>query len=175
MIIKDFMEAVDYKITEGSEYLWKCFGPNAYRLDSWNGETDGYTISITFDTKTQVVYQAEAFDYGTNRCYRWQNPEFIEAHVAEATKHNVDPDEALDGVTFIDLDLTADFLEKAAAIAKGEEYDTRVQVEITLDDDLMLFAMRMAHEQDVTFNDFMEDLLRGFLADPKSLDNKSKN
>ena len=34
MNLKDFMEVIDYKITEGSEYQWSCFGNNAYTLDS---------------------------------------------------------------------------------------------------------------------------------------------
>lgn len=159
MKLKQFFEAVNYRITEGSEFCWQCFGPNAYRLDSWNGDTDGYTVSITFDTVSQVIYQAEAYDYAANRAYRWQNPEFIEAHVAEATKREVDPDEALDGVKFIDLEVEEDFLEKAKAIAAGEEYDTRVQVELILEDDVMFAAMKLAHEQDVTFNELVEHIL----------------
>ena len=55
--IKDFMETVDYRITEGSDFGWKCFGPNSYCLDSWSGEQDGYSIGITFDTKNQTFAQ----------------------------------------------------------------------------------------------------------------------
>ena len=48
--IKEWMELVDYKITEGSTYGWQCYGPNAYCLDSWNGVYDdgGYSFSIIF-------------------------------------------------------------------------------------------------------------------------------
>ena len=72
--LKDFMEVIDYKITEGSEYLWHCYGEHAYRLDSWNQEQDGHTVSIVFDTRTQEVYEASAYDYGRNRAYRLINP-----------------------------------------------------------------------------------------------------
>ena len=165
--LKDYMETINYRVTEGSEFCWKCFGPNAYRLDSWSGAwnntTEGYTISVVFDTVDQSVYEIEAWDYTNNRAYRWTNPEFVEARTAEAKAREIDPQEAWDDVGFVDLDVAEDFLEKARAIVAGEEYDTRVQVPIELDNDLMFFAMKAAHEQDITFNQFMEDLLRGYL------------
>ena len=159
--IKDFMEAANYRITEGSEFCWKCFGPKAYRLDSWNGEVDGYTISILFDTETQEVYQAEAYDYARNRAYRLQNPAYIDAHIAEAQANGVDPNEALqedDGtpIKFIDLDSDGDFLEKAIAIVNGKEYDTRVQIEVEFDDADLLHYMKLAHDLDITFNQLVE-------------------
>ena len=158
--IKDFMESVNYRITEGSEYCWSCFGPYAYRLDSWNGETDGYTISLLFDTQSQEVYQAEAWDYARERYYRWQNPQYIDAHIAEAQSRGIDPNEACDGHKFIDLEVTSDFLDKARSIVQGLDYDTRVEIPLELDDDLMFWAMKAAHEQDITFNQFMEELLK---------------
>ena len=166
--IKDFMEAVDYRITEGSEFGWNCFGPNAYRLDSWSGvwtnTTDGYTISIVFDTQSQEVYQAEAYDYVNNRAYRLQNPLYVEAHVAEARNRDIDPNEAMEDnegnpIKYIDLEVDADFLAKARAIIAGEEYDTRVQVELVLEDEILYNLMKLAHEQDITLNELFENIL----------------
>lgn len=158
--IKDFMEAIEYRITEGSDFCWSCFGPNAYRLDSWNGEQDGYTVSITFDTQTQEVYQAEAYDYENNRAYRLQNPAYIEAHNLEAASRDIDPQEALDDVKFIDLDVDSDFLEKVSSIVAGEEYDTRVQVPINLEKDEMYQLMLIAHERDITFNELAASIIQ---------------
>lgn len=162
--IKDFMEVVNYRITEGSEFGWQCFGPNAYRLDSWNNDQDGYTISILFDTRTQEVYQAEAYDYHNNRVYRLQNPAFIEVHVQEAKERNIDPNEAMEDdegnpVRYIDLEVDADFLNKARAIVNREEYDTRVQVELDLEDEILYNLMKLAHEQDITLNKLFENIL----------------
>jgi len=168
------MDVTGYRITEGGDYLWKCFGPHAYRLDSWSGawnnSTEGYTISIVFDNITQTVYQIEAWDYNRSRAYRWTNPKYKDAHDNEAKERRIDPQEAWDDVKFVDLDVKADFLEKARAIVAGEEYDTRVQIELDLDDDLMFFAMKAAHEQDITFNQFMEELLKSRI---KELENES--
>lgn len=158
--MRDFMLTVDYKITEGSEYCWQCYGPNAYRLDSWNQSQEGHTISIVFDTKTQEVYEANAYDYRNNRAYRLINPEFKSAHDAEATERDVDIDQAWDDVSYVDLSTDEDFLEKASSIAAEEEYDTRVQMPVEFTDAELLTYMKMAHERDMTFNEFVEQALR---------------
>lgn len=171
--IKDFMEAVDYRITEGSEFCWNCWGPNVHRLDSWSGAlggdaTNGYSIGIYFDTQTQVVYCAEAHDYGNNRSYRLMNPLFQEAHDSEAKTRGIDPREAYDEVRFIDLESDADWIEKARAIVQGEEYDTRVTVDIEIDDTDLFQIMQMAHERDMTLNKFVEEILEAEVARLKS-------
>jgi hypothetical protein len=68
--LKEWMEVVDYRITEGSAYSWQCFGANAYCLDSWDGDQDGHSLSITFDQKTQTVYEVQIHDYRNQRAYR---------------------------------------------------------------------------------------------------------
>lgn len=158
--LKDFMEVVDYKITEGSEYCWDCFGSHAYRLDSWNQEQEGHTVSIVFDTRTHVVYEANAYDYRHNRAYRLINPEYKKAHDAEAASRGVEIDQAWDDVNYVDLDVDQDFLEKARAIVAEEDYDTRVQIEVEFDDDELLTYMKIAHDRDITFNQLVELALR---------------
>lgn len=174
--IKDFMETVSYRITEGSDYLWKCFGPNAYRLDSWSGAwtntTDGYTVSIVFDTVTHTVYEVEAFDYARSRAYRWQNPEYKLAHNTEASERKIDAREAWDNVRFVELDVEEDFLEKARAIVANEEYDTRVQIEVEFSDEELLRYMTLAHNLNITFNELVE---RALVEKIKELENDRTN
>ena len=168
--IKDFMEIINYRITEGSDYGWQCFGNNAYSLDSWDGRhEDGHSLSITFDTQTQVVYSVEACDYKNNRAYRLINPLFRVAHAAEV-KHRDISDQAWeddngDPVNWTDLEADEDFEEKANAIAAGEDYDTRVSIPIDLPEDELMVIFKMAHEADMTFNDYVEKILREKLAD----------
>lgn len=157
--MKDFMEVVDYKITEGSDYCWQCFGPDAYSLDSWNQEQDGHTVSIVFDTRTHTVYQACAYDYSRNRAYRLINPEFKQAHNDEAKDRGVDINQAWDDVNYVDLEEDEDFLEKARAIVAEEDYDTRVSVPVNLPDDVLFELMKQAHERDITFNQLVEEIL----------------
>lgn len=158
--IKDFMECVDYRITEGSEYLWQCFGPNAHSLDCWNGDHDGFSIGIVFDTKNTTVYKLEAHDYAKENSYRWIHPDFKEAYDNEAKTRGIDSKEAYDDVNFIDIELADDILEKATHIVMGIDYDERIQVPLELSESLMNKLFRMAHEQDITLNELVEDILR---------------
>ena len=165
--MKEWMELVDYKITEGSDYGWSCYGPNAYSLDSWNGVhgKGGYSFSIVFSTKTQKVYEVSVCDYTNDRAYRMIAKNKQDKHRQEAEDRNVNLNEAWDECDYVDLDVDDDFIQKCLSIREGEDYDTRVSIPLTLPDDEMLVLMTMAHEHDMTFNDFVEDILRKALAD----------
>jgi hypothetical protein len=43
------MQTVDYKITEGSDFCWDCYGSNAYNLSYWNQDHNGYGLGIIFE------------------------------------------------------------------------------------------------------------------------------
>jgi len=158
--LKEWMEVVDYRITEGSNYLWDCYGANSYSLDSWNGDHEGHSFCIIFDTKTHVVYEVQAHDYKNQRAYRLCNPETKVAMEIEAGNRGALKQEAWEEVNYVDLEDDDDWIQKAIAIAAGEDYDTRVSIPLDLDDDVLLKLMKMAHERDLTFNEFIEGVLR---------------
>jgi hypothetical protein len=168
--IKEWMELTDYKITEGSKYGWDCYGPYSYTLDSWNGVhgKGGYSFSIVFSTKSQKVYEVSVCDYTNNRAYRMINPKFQKKHANEAEMRNVNLNEAWDEVDYIDLDVDDDFIQKALAIRAGEDYDTRIQVEVDFSDDDLLQYMKLAHSMDITFNELVERALREAIDKVKS-------
>ena len=116
--MKEWMELVDYKITEGSDYGWSCYGPYSYTLDSWNRVhgPGGYSFSITFSTKSQKVYEVSVCDYTNDRAYRMINPKFQEKHRKEAEHKSVLANQAWDDVDYVDLDVVDDFIQKALAI-----------------------------------------------------------
>jgi hypothetical protein len=161
--LKEFMEVVDYRITEGSDYTWSCFGPEAkpYSLSAWNQEHDGWSFNIVFDTGTQVVYMAEACDYKHNRAYRLINPDWKDSYIKYADQHNPEyRDLAWDGVDFTDLESDDDWIQKALAIAAGEDYDTRVSIPLDIPEDELMVLFKAAHERDMTFNQLVEEALR---------------
>jgi hypothetical protein len=146
--LKQFMETVNYRISEGSD--WNGFAPGAYSLDSWNGNQDGHSLCIIFNTKDQTVYSVQACDYKRNRAYRFTHPD-----------HRKDLDrEAWDDVDWCDLDVEEDWLEKAQAIVAGEDYDTRVSIPLDLGEDELFRLMSMAHEQDITLNRLVEKIIQ---------------
>ena len=167
--MREFMELVDYKITEGSSYLWNCYGHNAYCLDSWNGVhgKGGYSFSIVFSTKTQKVYEVSVCDYTNDRAYRMINPDYIKKFNKENVIRGLDRNCAWDDIKFIDLETVDDFIQKALSIKAGESYDTRVELPLELDDETSFKLMKMAHERDITFNQMVEILLQGVIDDHK--------
>ena len=158
--MKEWMELVGYRITEGSDYMWQCYGSNAYALDSWNGEQDGHSFTVIFDTKDQTVYEVQAHDYVHNRAYRMINEDFQKKNKKEARRRDVDKNNAWDDVNYVDIEVDDDFIQKCLAIQAGEDYDTRVSVPMDFSDEELLTYMKLAHEQDITLNQLVERALR---------------
>ncbi len=177
--LKQWMEIVNYRITEGSDFGWNCYGHKAYMLDSWNGEQDGHSFTIIFDTETPMVYEVQAHDYVHNRAYRMINPLYKEAQKAKVRDMGEFADMAWDDVDYIDLEVDSDWLEKATAIYDGEDYDERVQVPIDFTDEELLKYMKLAHERDMTFNAFVEEALRHaideYQRDPEGMKQRAKD
>ena len=151
--LKEWMEVANYRITEGGDYYE--YG-GAYALTSWNGDQDGYSIEIIFSPRTQEVYEVQACDYKHNRAYRLVHGDYRDEKLV---------DEAWDNTNWIDLESDDDWIQKALSIVAGEDYDTRVSIPIDLPDSELMALFKAAHEADMTFNDFVEQVLREKLAD----------
>jgi hypothetical protein len=163
--LKEWMELVNYRITEGSNYGWQCYGNDAYTLDSWDNNQEGASFTVIFDNKTQTVYEVQAHDYANQRAYRRINPDYLEAYTQEAKQRASWMSQAWDDVDYVDLETDDDWLEKAEAIFNHEDYDTRVQVPVDFSDEDLLQYMKMAHDMDITFNQFVERALVKAIAD----------
>lgn len=161
--IKDFMDSIDYKITEGSDFLWDCFGKDAYTLDYWDGDNEqGHSVSVTFDRKTQVVYQMVISDYANDRAYMWTHPNWYVEYQKEAEKSSMG-NFAWDHVEYTQIEVGEDILEKARAISQGQEYDTRIKVPVDLEKEELFTLMSMAHDKDITLNQLVEEMLNDAL------------
>lgn len=158
--IKEWLQLINYRITDGFEYKWKSFGNDAYGLCS---DSDNYTVAVMFDTRDQTVYQVDVSDYQNNRAYRLTNPDFVDAYRAEANSRQINPTEAWEGVNYTELETVADFIKKADAIINGVDYDTRVEIELDLDDATITQLMHLAHQNDITLNQMVEKTLKQFL------------
>jgi len=150
-------EALEHKITGGSEFQWECW-PNARYLDY---ETDHAHASVIFNIDTQEIYVAEVNDKDdVHKPYRWMNPLYKQWYIDEAKERGVDPDLAWDNKKWYDLETQDDWLEKARAIMRGEDFDTRVQVPLNLEKDELFKLMELAHERDITLNEMVEIALQ---------------
>ena len=160
--LEQFLKTIDYKITGGSEYQWESYGPNARYIDSDNTR---YSINAIYDSNTQFVYSVEAWDYANNRSYRWISPEYVDTYKTECKKRDIEFDNACDDLSFIDLEVADDMLEKAVAMVAGEEYDTRIKIPLDLPEDKIFQLMMLAHERDITFNELVTEALQEAIND----------
>ena len=115
-LLKEWMTLIDFKITEGYDYMWDCYGDNAHGLDSDDFQTtQNYSVGIIFDTQTQLVYELTSYDYRENVAYRWINPYFKNKHDEEAKKIS-DSDIAYDDVKYQNMDTPNDFFVASTII-----------------------------------------------------------
>lgn len=173
--LNEFLDAVQYKITAGGEYYLDQWEENGYYPDQWveNGyylesmpDTDR-SFSILFDPNTYVVYDIEVIDNKRRRAYRLINPEYRKQwEKFVKTSSHYDVNTAYDDVKFTDLEDEKDFSEKMWAIYEGMDYDSRVTIPLeNIDDELLLKLFKMAHERDMTFNEFINSELSKEYAD----------
>jgi len=181
--MKKWMELVNYRITEGADYCWSCFGHNAYTLDAWDGDNDnGWSLCITFDTKTQEVYQVEVHDYKRSNGYRYTNPDYRNAHNDEAKARNAVHYDDFDEYKITDLEVEDDWESKAFSIVNYADYDTGILVPLDFTDEELLPLFKAAHEANMSFNDYVCMALRNMIDRmkergdlPKDFDKKCGN
>lgn len=160
----DFYNIIDlceYKIVGGTPYNWKCF-PNARYVDL---KSDFGSVSIIFDTLFQTVYEVttEAKSKAWKDeppPYRWINPEFSKAYLAEALERKINPYQAWDDVNYVEVETELDMLAKIEAVFKGNEsFDRRVEVPITLSESEIAKLSLMAHERGITLNELVTEIV----------------
>lgn len=164
MKLQQVNEAMDHKITGGSEYQWNCY-PNARYLDY---ESDFAHVSVIYSTATQEIYQAEVAvkrDAWAEdaKPYRWLNPEFKEAFFGECKERKVKKNKAWDDVKWVDLEVEEDFLEKATDIFNGQEWNHDIMVPIDLPKDELFQLMLIAHEKNITLNQLVTEILQAVI------------
>lgn len=164
-LLEQFLKAIQYRITGGSEFGWECYGPNSHHLDHDVGYGGRYSMSLIFDRVNQTAYEMNFVDEEKTLAYRWINPEFRDAYVAEAKRRNVNECEAYEGCDFTDVEIPEDVLEKITCVMRGEEYDPRVTISIELPDSGIYELMKMAHARDITLNQLMVEILEKYIED----------
>lgn len=171
MKLSEVNQALDHRITGGSDYQWNCFGSDARFLDY---ESEYAHVSIVFDSAIGCIYVAEVNpENDTTIAYRWINPAYKNEYLAEHVSRKIDPDIAWDDIKYTNLEVEEDWLEKARAIFLGESFDNRIQVPLNLDDDLLLQLAMEAHKRDITLNQMvcviLQEVIDNGVTEPKSV------
>ena len=157
--IKEYLEAVNYKVTDGNKFYWNIYPGQCYVLDY---DEKWCSCSVVYGPDSNVVYEINVTDTANDRWYRWIMPDFVEKTIQEETGFGCDSS------NYILLDVKQDIMEKLTAIAANKPYDDRVIMNIDLTDETFLFMAKQAHEQDITLNDYVTNLLIDFIAKTKA-------
>jgi hypothetical protein len=75
----DYLTAINYKVNDGGDYCWNCFGKNAYGYS--HNKPREYSFDIVFDTVDRFVYMVV---FGTmDKTYQWVDENFADAFQEE--------------------------------------------------------------------------------------------
>jgi len=167
--LDDFLKIINYNVVDGYEFQWNCYGGNAQAISHSRmvSKDNEVTVSCVFDRNTQQVFEIQAWERKSFREYRWIHPGYIESAFAEAKRRRVDFYQSIDDNQFIDIEELDDMLEKARAIYLGIEYDSRLLVRVDLSEEDKYQLMCMAHEEDLTLNEFVNQILTDYIKDKK--------
>jgi hypothetical protein len=92
MKLESFLSQIEYKITDGSKFHWDCYGLNAWSITSDR-------VEAVFDRITLMIYEVSVH-YASGDCYKWIDPEFVNAYVNESRSKGFDPWIAYDDVPY---------------------------------------------------------------------------
>lgn len=104
MKVAKVIKACHSRVGDGSEFLWDCY-PTALSLGLYDKNTKPLG-SVTYNYQTGKVYEL-IVELDENTGFRWINPKFLSAYNIECELKNVNPTEAWDNVTWIDVDKSA--------------------------------------------------------------------
>ena len=156
--ITEFLDAIQYNITNISEFTWNCYGSGTIWIDSNKGTR--FDVSANFSNTTKEIREITLHDYKLNNSYRWTDPKFKEARHIESFKKNVDDKVAYGVIKFIDVEVSEDILEKITDAYNDVEYNDKIIIPLDISDkDFLLFA-KAAHNLDITFNQFVEKAIK---------------
>jgi hypothetical protein len=95
----------------------------------------------------------------TDRIYQWVNPHYLQAYHTELSERSVNLPEEKKLVNIADADK---MLMICKTLHSGQEYNHNT-IDIDLPDDLLFKSLLMAHEQDITFNEYVSQVLNSYI------------
>lgn len=98
--IKDFVESVDFRLSDCFEHQWECFGHTSFGLN-WESRDKQKSACMVFDGESQTVCEVSVWD--GNDVYRWINPLFVAAVKREYKKRGLKFAVALDKIKYKDV------------------------------------------------------------------------
>lgn len=159
MKLEQYIKLINFRIGDGSQFLWKCFGDNARFIDYDPLGHENFHISAVYDTKTLEIYSLEFSDYTADVDYRWFHPDYLIAYQDEERKMNID-NAGYGNIKLVNIEVVEDIVDKIECALIGVSYDPRIKVPLDLPDDVFLKLARLAHEKDITLNQLFKQVIQ---------------
>lgn len=156
MSLELFLQAIKYKITDGSDWNWNCYGVHTHVIDSIINDKESGCV---FDTETQEVYQIYMIDEKNDTQYIWFNPLYRDAYFSESYERKVNPLGYTEDTEYYELLVLEDIIEKLSCFYADKEYDTNILVPIDIDDDLYAELTELALTKNVTVEELISSAL----------------
>lgn len=143
MKLNEVLNAANGQVCGGSEFQWKCFGPNARFLElaDINGEE---VCNIVFDSKDQTVYEIEAYVNEDMLVYKWIDPHYLQALKDECVSRDIAFNDAYDEVEYTFIDTDVEILDLVHKIV----HKTYVHVKQHVERDLTLQSAELPDDED---------------------------
>jgi hypothetical protein len=100
--LKNYLSSVNYSISSAGEFLWDCYGDNAFEVDyeKKRGNSFVYCTGVVFDADKQTVYEITLWDCKKEKEYRWIHPRYAKKYEAESIKRGIRPEQSIDDRNF---------------------------------------------------------------------------
>ena len=152
-MIKEYLAAIKYNITNVDTFMWSCYGEDIRCFDSYiKGKYECNAVVSGPDNK---IRELAFYDYVKAKQYRWIDPEYRDAYKKEAIEimgHD-------HGAGFCEVELSKDILEKMTAVSEGRDYDPRIIIPVDMTNEEFLVIAKAAHSLDITINEFVHHAL----------------
>ena len=174
MTLEQVLNAANFNVVEGFDYGWDWAGKNSYAFEFSVNPTDvsSNAATVVFDRVTKEVLQVSVYFYtGEDIAYNWVNLGFFDAFVAENIRKNVDPNIAYDDVIFTMVDKEFDILGILNNAFGNKPYDPPKMeiIDIKLSTEELAALALIAHDQDKTVNETINDLLKSIIEEIKEV------
>lgn len=153
MLFSEIIQAAQYKIVEGSDYQWQCYGKNARMLDFTSDGGDS-GVNCIFDSVDQTIYEVCVYPK-KGECYRWVNPEYLSALKKEYKKRELDFNMATESEKWIVLENKEDVLRKTSQVINTGQCDDDITIIVDLPKEELYQLCLKAHKENMTLNDYL--------------------
>ena len=108
LMLADVVSVLGWRIVNGTKYRLDCYGPAARFLDFYDDECEPeWHATLVFDRESTRVMEISAYrivDSDPCQPWRWIDPSYRSAYLAECAAHSVSPTVAWDEVDYDEIE-----------------------------------------------------------------------